>query len=169
LIGPFTRQSFFEWHKEQLKKDRTDEPVAGAVLGIVGALDSLIRGACLALSNPDDYKKSAVKNKEPSNSKKAQREQDAPDFSVSRFMLSAPVEIDVREQLVAFVSGKKRSGGGSPTVQFFVRGHWKQQAHGPRHSLRKTIRVEGFWKGPAHGAIKLGNYKVKDDAAKGGS
>lgn len=29
------------------------------------------------------------------------------------------------------------------------RGHWKQQAHGPKHAERKTIWVEPYWTGPA--------------------
>ncbi|NTF16962.1 hypothetical protein G6L37_00785 [Agrobacterium rubi] len=29
-----------------------------------------------------------------------------------------------------------------------VRGHWKNQAHGPSMSLRKYIHVEPYWKGP---------------------
>lgn len=126
------------------------------------ALSSLVKGACLALANPDDYKKQSLSER---HSKPAKKQRDGePDFEVSRFMLSAPVQIDVRQHLQDLVSGRKKTGGGAPTVQFFVRGHWRNQAHGPRMSLRKQMRIEGYWKGPEHGAIKLGNYKVKDEA-----
>lgn len=33
--------------------------------------------------------------------------------------------------------------------RFIVRGHWKQQAHGPGRADRKLIFVEPYWKGPA--------------------
>lgn len=33
-------------------------------------------------------------------------------------------------------------------VQHVVRGHWKQQPHGPERSLRKRISVEPYWRGP---------------------
>lgn len=29
-----------------------------------------------------------------------------------------------------------------------VRGHWKQQSYGPKHSLRKLKRIEPYWRGP---------------------
>lgn len=127
------------------------------------SLNSLVKGACLALSNPDDYKRETLKDRHSKASKK-QRDGE-PDFSVSRFMLSAPVQVDLRQTLLDEIAGKKRAtGGGSPTVQFFVRGHWRNQAHGPGRSLRKQIRIEGFWKGPEEGRVLLRNYKVKDEA-----
>ena len=129
------------------------------------AMASLVKGACLALANPDDYKRQSVKDRQASHSKK-QRDGE-PDFSVSRFMLSAPVQIDLRQALIDELEGKKRSaGGGSPTVQFFVRGHWRSQAHGPGRALRKQIRIEGFWKGPEEGRVLLRNYKVKEEEVR---
>lgn len=126
------------------------------------AMDSLVRGACLALSNPDDYKRQKVKDT-ANKAHKKQRDGE-PDFEVSRFMLSAPVQIDMRQALLDTLVGRKSSlGGGSPTVQFFVRGHWRNQAHGPGRALRKQIRIEGFWKGPEEGRVLLRNYKVKDE------
>ncbi len=49
-------------------------------------------------------------------------------------------------------------------MQFLVRGHWKNQAHGPRSSLRKRIWIKPFWKGDEHARILLRNYKVKEEA-----
>lgn len=127
------------------------------------AINSLVKGACLALSNPDDYKREKLKDQHGKVSKK--RREGEPDFGASRFMLSAPVQIDLRQMLLDEIAGKKRQsgGGGSPMVQFFVRGHWRNQAHGPGRSLRKQIRIEGFWKGPEEGRVLLRNYKVKED------
>lgn len=156
IQGPLTKDIFIA-----LMSDKRVQSEPGA-LPIIHAMQSLVKGACLALSNPDDYKRQSLKDKAASI-KKPKRETDVPDFSVSRFMLSAPVQIDVRQHLLDYVAGKKTTGGSGPKVQFFVRGHWRNQAHGPRMSLRKQMRIEGYWKGPEHGAIKLGNYKVKDE------
>ena len=41
------------------------------------------------------------------------------------------------------------SGSHGPLiVRTLVEGHWRNQAHGPRHSLRKLIFIEPFWRGP---------------------
>jgi len=41
-----------------------------------------------------------------------------------------------------------------------VRGHWRNQAHGPKHSLRKLIFIQPFWKGTGKpGPVK--KYVVK--------
>lgn len=161
IVGPFTRKGWLEMFKDAEK----------AVSAIGYAIDSLIRGACLALANPNEYKRQTLKEKAAGGAKKPQRDGD-PDFTASRFMLSAPVMVDARPHLLDFVSGKKHkagAGGGAPTVQFFVRGHWRNQAHGPRLSLRKQMRIEGYWKGDQTAAILLRNYKVKDDDIDSGA
>ncbi len=158
VLGGFGGIGLVKWFEEQGAD--TD------VLVLAQAVASLVKGACLALSNPDDYKRQSIKEKTAA-AKKTQRSGE-PDFSVSRFMLSAPVQVDVRQHLLELTSGKKsRVGGGTPKVQFFVRGHWRKQAHGPGRALRKTIRIEGFWKGPEEGRVLLRNYKVKDDVQDG--
>lgn len=116
----------------------------------------LVKGACLALSNPEDYKK-----KSATAPGKSTRTIGAPDFGQNRFLLSAPVTIDLRQELRESIHGRR--GGGSPKVQFFVRGHWKNQPYGKWRLLRKTIRVDGFWKGPNRGDILLRNYQVKSE------
>ncbi len=155
LLGPFTKENLERmqqtWQKHHLEKIWT-------------SLNSLVKGACLALSNPDDYKRQSLKER---SDKAAKPQRDGePDFAVSRFMLSAPVLVDLRQTLLDHVAGRKRTSlsGGSPTVQFFVRGHWRNQAHGPHRSLRKQIQIQGFWKGPEEGRVLLRNYKVKDEA-----
>lgn len=128
------------------------------------AVQALVQSVCLAISNPDDYKKRAVSS--PSNASKKARRMGLPDFSCTRFLVSAPVQIDLREHLKDVVSGKaKTGGGGSPTVQFFVRGHWRNQVHGKGRLLRKQIRIEGFWKGDPNARVLLKNYKLKDEEA----
>ena len=43
--------------------------------------------------------------------------------------------------------GKASGGGSSPTVKFVVRGHWRNQAHGPNMTLRKMTWIQPYWKG----------------------
>jgi len=119
---------------------------------------SLVLGSALALSNPEDFRKD--KQHRPTARSSKHRTGGAPDLGQARFMLSAPVSVDLREHVQEALSGKK--GGGSPTVQFLVRGHWRQQAHGPARSLRKTLWIQPFWKGPEESRVLLRTYKAED-------
>lgn len=121
---------------------------------LLESIGCLIRGSCLALSNPDDYRKSR-----PGSAGKGSRAGGAPNFAANRFLLTAPVTVDVRQHLLDTITGKRQSG--APTIQFYVRGHWRNQAHGPGRALRKHIRIEGFWKGPNSGDIALRTHRIR--------
>ncbi len=164
-IGPLSRDMFAE--------DAADSESYAYGKAIAVALDCLVRGACLALSNPEDFRRQSTREK--SSTHKNGREGVAPDFGVTRFMLSAPVTIDMRQHLLDTIDMRqhlldtihgKKGGGGAPTVQFLVRGHWRNQSHGPRHSLRKTIWVSPFWKGDEEARVLLRNYRVKQHEDK---
>lgn len=47
------------------------------------------------------------------------------------------------------------------TKRFVVRGHFRQQAHGPNRTLRKTIFVRSFWKGPPWGELATSITRVR--------
>lgn len=129
---------------------------------------SLALGAALALSNPDDFQKRSSSSGGVPGS--ARRRHGEPDFCQARFLLSAPVKIDLREHVREICEGVGRKGS-SPKVQFIVRGHWRQQACGPEHSLRKPIWIQAFWKGPEESRILLRRARVvdaTDEAAKKG-
>lgn len=127
-------------------------------------LDSLVRGACLALSDPGQYKKKSIGS---SSSTKNKREGGAPDLGNARYMLTAPVTVDLRDVVKMVQRGEKHKGG-KLTVQFLVRGHWKNQAHGPGHALRKRIWLQPFWKGPEESRVLLRNYTVKKEEGTDG-
>lgn len=127
-------------------------------------LSNLIRGACLALSNPDDFRKESRRESSSSGHGKSARD-GAPDLVQARFLLSAPVSIDLRDHLRGALSG--RGGGGAPTVQFLVRGHWRNQAHGPKLSQRKEIWIQPFWKGPKESRVLLRQYTVDESEEHG--
>ncbi len=123
---------------------------------------SLVVGSALALSNPEEFKKEHQHR--PSAHSSKGRKNGAPDFGQARYMLSAPVSIDLREHVQAALDderiGKRR--GSSPKVQFLVRGHWRRQACGPRLTERKTIWIQPFWKGPEETRILLRTHKVEE-------
>lgn len=60
--------------------------------------------------------------------------------------VSAPVTIDLREHVKSIQHGKGRARGPT-TAAWVVRGHWRNQVHGPGRTLRKQIWIEPFWKG----------------------
>ncbi len=129
------------------------------VVHLFKLLNSLVKGSCLALSDPEQYKKKNISGNE--GSFKSKRTGGAPVLNNARFMLSASVQVDLRDVVHAVQRGERRKGG-KLTVQFLVRGHWKNQAHGPHQSLRKRIWLQPFWKGGEETRILLRNYVIKD-------
>ncbi len=81
-----------------------------------------------------------------------------------RYQLAAPVKVDLRDVVREHLSGKHR--GGAPTVQFIVRGHWREQACGPQRSLRKRIWIHPFWKGDEAARVLLRSHQVEGDKLK---
>lgn len=119
---------------------------------------NLIRGACLALSNPEDFSKQSA-GQGWKSSKKSSRK-GPPELSQARFLLSAPVKVDLREEVRRVITGERK--GSSPKVQFLVRGHWRNQVHGPKRSLRKTIWIQPFWKGDEEARVLLRHTEIKE-------
>lgn len=74
------------------------------------------------------------------------------------YVLGGTVTIDLRDEVTAICSGRT---GHRPTVQFLVRGHWRNQATGPRHSERKRIWIEPFWKGPEDARVLLRTHRLE--------
>jgi hypothetical protein len=65
-----------------------------------------------------------------------------PRFRVGRpIKLGAKLKAAIREGLSGGASWKLES-------RFVVRGHWRNQAYGPEHSLRRKQWIEPYWKGP---------------------
>lgn len=58
--------------------------------------------------------------------------------------LGQPLKIDCRNVIREYIEGDRSS---SPSITFLVRGHWRNQAYGPQHSLRRPKWIEPHWKG----------------------
>lgn len=125
-------------------------------------IHSLVYGAALALSNPEDFRKE--RHHKPSARSAKGRTGGAPDLTSARFLLSAAVKVDLREHVRAALDDERagRRRGSSPKVQFLVRGHWRNQAHGPGLTLRTPKWIFPFWKGPEAARILLRTHRVED-------
>jgi hypothetical protein len=76
-----------------------------------------------------------------------------------QYELRKEVTIDLRQELKRVLRGERE--GASPSFQFLVRGHWRNQAHGEGRSLRRRQWIEPFWKGPEEARVLLRGHVVK--------
>lgn len=67
-----------------------------------------------------------------------------------------PIALDLRPALRDYCAG----GGGAPSVQTLVRGHFKRQVVGVSRAGRKVIWVEPYWRGPEEAPILVRPYRV---------
>jgi len=109
----------------------------------------LILSTCLALSDPTNVREQ--KRTKGRGGRRWRLDKTAPD--IRTFILGRPITIDCRPVIRDYIVGKRRVKSGAVTVQFLVRGHWKSQPHGPNNSLRKSIHIEPYWKGPEDAKI----------------
>jgi hypothetical protein len=121
-------------------------------------LRNFVRGVCLAVEQGHAKREG---NHGTQGAGKQKRFAKAPPAG-ERYQLAAPVKIDLREVVREHLGGKHK--GGSPKVQFVVRGHWRDQTHGPQRSLRKRIWIEPFWKGPEEARVLLRAHHVEGEA-----
>jgi hypothetical protein len=117
---------------------------------------ALVKGACLALSNPEDWKKEHWYAKPSGTEVKPSKKKELP--RGERYVLGKAVQIDLREEVENQLHRRRGVGGSSPKVLFLVRGHWTRQVHGKGRLLRKTIWIEPFWKG--EGRVLLRPYQA---------
>ena len=66
---------------------------------------------------------------------------EAPQYRVGRPIRLGP---EIREAL----EHRQGTAGWKIAQRFIVRGHWRNQAHGPRHQLRTRKWIQPHWKGP---------------------
>jgi hypothetical protein len=161
LLGDYARVWCLgsEVHCVLSKGDPSRSPEVGGTSPIDSELlRNLVRGVCLAMSEPKDFEK-----KSSGAASKTKRHIGTPAFDQARYILSAPVTVDLRQQLADVRNAPNSKTGGPPKVQFLVRGHWRRQACGSSRLDRKVIWIKPFWKGPEHGRILLRNHTVRED------
>lgn len=119
----------------------------------LAALTRLVLNSCLAMSNPEDVK---PMGKHPTGWTKGPGRSDEP--LLRAFMLGRDVKVDCRPALKDYLDGRKRS---LMTVQFLVRGHWRNQAFGEGLQQRKSIWIEPHWKGPEDALILSRGHQLE--------
>ena len=126
-------------------------------LGVL--IGRMIASLCLLMTLPNEFQESKSRHK-VRGEKKARN--GAPEFRL--FTERKPIQVDMRPAIRAYLDGTKRHGGGGPpTVQFMVQGHWRWQPYGPGRAQRRRQWIEPFWKGPEGALIASGAYEVSED------
>ena len=70
---------------------------------------------------------------------------------------AGPGDVDLVRAVREYISYGRRT---SPTFQYVVRGHWRNQAHGPGHTLRRLQWIEPYWKGPEKAIILARSHLI---------
>lgn len=108
-------------------------------------IQRLILNVCLAMASAGNSKPLGKTAK-----LSAGNVRDSKEPLVRVFQLGKPLKLDCRPALQSYLEGERRTG---PTVQSLVRGHWKNQPHGPKRAHRKCIWIEPYWRGPEDAPI----------------
>jgi hypothetical protein len=77
--------------------------------------------------------------------------------ALAHWTIGRTIKID--PELVRVARGGAREIAFRIKSRFVVRGHYRNQAHGPNHSLRTTRWIAPFFKGPEEGARLVHTYK----------
>ena len=70
--------------------------------------------------------------------------------------------VRIDPQLVRLAQSGNREALFRLKHRFIVRGHYRNQAHGPQRSLRTSRWITPFWKGPQDGAELVHTYKLDE-------
>jgi len=105
-----------------------------------------IFGVCLLMQDGGNYKAP----KEGGGGKKGGKRQ-SKEPTVRVYVITRKPSYDCRESVRRYMAGSRPRG--PQTVQCLVAGHFRQQPHGPQRSLRKTVWVEPYWRGPEDAPI----------------
>lgn len=136
-----------EGHESSESRDNAQEANSSqARRGLLIAVFRFVFGCCVELSN----RASIVSG--PQRAAVSRRQAQAP--SNWSIRLSRAVRVDARTYVRQLATGERRK----ITLQYMRRGHWRNQAHGPRHTLRKVIHVEPTWVGPEDAPIAVRSH-----------
>ena len=80
-------------------------------------------------------------------------------LSIAHWTIGRTIKID--PELVRTARGGAREIAFRIKRRFVVRGHYRNQAHGPGRRVRKNIWIEPHWRGPEDGAALEHTYKLE--------
>jgi hypothetical protein len=116
------------------------------------ALTRLLMNACVAMSDPRNVRPSAKGTAPPSIDPSG-----FPRYGGGTFQLGAPVTVDCRQPLQAFLRGVPHARS---SLRWLVRGHWRNQACGPGLEQRAMKWIEPYWKGDRENALLIRDHKL---------
>lgn len=94
-------------------------------------------------------------------SAKAKRKQGVKNYSKVEYIIQP-----TRSAHTPANTGNGSTGiGDKLEVRTLVRGHYRQQPHGPRKALRRTQWIAPFWRGPEDGPISIHPIAVREMAS----
>lgn len=82
----------------------------------------------------------------------------APENKLKHWEVGRTIRLD--QNLIRAARGGSREIALRIKTRFIVRGHYRNQAHGPRRSERTMRWIAPFWKGPEEGARIVHTYKL---------
>lgn len=140
------------------KRDPVDSPLGRARF----LAKRLTVGLLFAIQNsPSNAKQRTVAAK---RSYRGSGRQDEPEHRFT--VVGHPLRVDVRDAIDSYIATGRyeravHNGDGSatsvrrgpPLFQSYVHAHQTHQPYGPRHSLRKVMWIEGYWRGPKDAPI----------------
>lgn len=156
LVGPEPSMPFsIAWGSslEELLRSR-DTWTQHAIVAELAV--NLVRGVLLQIQAG---RLTRVKAQKPASGHRWRRPGELP--ATQDFVLGTPIR-EGRDYLGAVRSiarGTQRYG----KVQWLVRGHQRWQACGPRHTERKLIWVEPFWKGPVDAPVRVREHVLGEE------
>jgi hypothetical protein len=87
--------------------------------------------------------------------------------TTQQYVVGKPVRLDLRMRVKEFIA-KGEGSTGPMTIQTLVRGHWKNQRHGPAGKDRKFIHIEPYWRGPEDAPIAVRPHIIGGSEQSGG-
>jgi hypothetical protein len=103
----------------------------------------LVVGAMLTIDNmKKDYEESGRKGKDPFPERLPAMKREK--LKTNTYKIGKPLNLDCRPAIREYMQGTRRS---EPSVTTIVRGHWRNQAYGPKHSLRREKWIMPFVRG----------------------
>ena len=120
-------------------------------------LTRVVINTCLVMSDPRAVQQvgGSSKARRARGNKRGEKE---PIFRT--FRVGKPIKLDCRPAVASFLSGSRKR---ELSVQFLVRGHWRNQACGPGHTERRMTWIEPYWKGPEEAPINRRPHIVGED------
>ena len=119
-------------------------------------LARLYTNVALLMTDSSNVRQIGKSHNNPSPARSARERRSVPNPIARTYQITTPVRHDFRPIVQDYI----RHGGGAPSVQSVVTGHWKMQVYGAGRTLRKRIFVQPYWRGPEDAPIALRPHKL---------